>query len=89
MKAVSALWYPPNTGATNSSGFSGLPGGRRFKDIPLFFGIGIYGYWWSSSDDVSSLSYGEFTLSYNHAIIIGTFHTKENGYGFSVRCIRD
>ncbi len=48
MKATT-LWNSPNTGATNSSGFTGLPGGirNRFGSI---FDIGFNGNWWSSSE---------------------------------------
>ena len=46
-------WAQPNTGATNSSGWSGLPGGRGFGTG--FYGLGNYGIWWSSSEDDSNL----------------------------------
>ena len=29
LKDTGTLWQAPNTGATNESGFSGLPGGRQ------------------------------------------------------------
>ena len=44
-------WIAPNEGATNKSGFTGLPGG-----ITIVFGgsyyedLGFKGYWWSSSN---------------------------------------
>ena len=40
-------WLSPNTGATNSSGFSGLPGGYRVKNG--YTQISLEGYWWSST----------------------------------------
>ncbi|MGV9003096.1 FISUMP domain-containing protein [Flavobacterium sp.] len=43
-------WNSPNTAATNSSGFTGLPGGCR-NDYGSFYFIGETGYWWSSSED--------------------------------------
>jgi hypothetical protein len=52
-------WVPPNTGATNSSGFSALPGGYYYEatnldDIFLNFqDIGYTGHWWSSTKDIS------------------------------------
>ena len=39
-------WSSPNSGATNESGFSGLPGGFR-NDVGSFNYIGGYGGWWS------------------------------------------
>ena len=48
--AGTGLWFAPNTDATNSSGFSGLPGGLRFIFGSFTF-QGDYGYWWSSSED--------------------------------------
>jgi uncharacterized protein (TIGR02145 family) len=40
------LWREPNLGATNESGFTGLPGGTRYS-FALFLGIKISGLWWS------------------------------------------
>ncbi len=50
MKATgTSLWNTPNTGATNSSGFTGLPGGYRYYN-GSFYNIGYFGFWWSSSE---------------------------------------
>jgi uncharacterized protein (TIGR02145 family) len=55
-EAGTVTWISPNYGATNSSGFSGLPGGRRISQntdpyLPrrAFSEIGESAYWWSSS----------------------------------------
>jgi uncharacterized protein (TIGR02145 family) len=80
-----ANWSTPNTGATNSSGFSALPGGCRYYDGG--FGYQIYsGYWWSTTEYDASNAYYR-----------GLFYTGSNlcragsgkGYGFSVRLVRD
>src|SRR5574344_393885 len=42
-------WNSPNTGATNETGFTALPGGyRNFSGT--FLDIGNYGYWWSATE---------------------------------------
>ena len=41
-------WNSPNTGATNESGFTALPGGRRDSSNGAFSNVGYYGYWWSA-----------------------------------------
>ena len=78
-------WTSPNTGATNSSGFTAFPGGYR-----SFFGtyslIGNYGLWWSSSEYGSNDAWYRI-LGYNDS---GVNRTDDNKlYGFSVRCVRD
>ena len=45
-------WYNGGNG-TNSSGFSGLPGGGRFGN-GYFLSAGTNGYWWSSSPNLSN-----------------------------------
>ena len=78
-------WFSPNTGATNSTGFTGLPGGYRFVD-GSFSGLGINGYWWSSSENgVGGAWYRNLNFESTNATKIG--QGKELGY--SVRCIRD
>jgi len=49
-------WNSPNQDATNSSGFTGLPGGVRFV-YGIFNLIGIYGYWWSSSENDTTFAW--------------------------------
>jgi uncharacterized protein (TIGR02145 family) len=76
-------WLSPNTGATNSSDFSGLPGGFRYSGG--FFNIGHYGYWWSSTE---SGSYSWLRLlSYYYDTVLHGDYSQANGV--SARCIRD
>jgi len=80
-----AHWTTPNTGATNESGFTGLPGGCRDSYGPFFF-IGNYGFWWSSSEVVSTFAWYRL-LNYDFGIADRDNYYKD--YGFSVRCLRD
>jgi uncharacterized protein (TIGR02145 family) len=85
MKATgTSLWQNPNQDATNSSGFTGLPGGRQGSDGG-FLSIGSIGYWWSSSDLTTSA--WNCYLNYNSGSSIRGILFKTNG--FSVRCLRD
>lgn len=78
-------WNSPNLGATNSSGFTALPGGVRISNIG-FSGLGNNGDFWSSS--ISSVS----TAWYRDLYINDSYVDRPNGNratGFSVRCCRD
>jgi uncharacterized protein (TIGR02145 family) len=82
MKSVTG-WYSPNSGATNSSSFSALPGGSRRE---YGFSTEKSGYWWSATETSSSSAYGR-CLHYDSSSFIVTGGMKT--YGFSVRCIKD
>jgi uncharacterized protein (TIGR02145 family) len=78
-------WNPPNTGATNSSGFTALPGGLRAND-GVFGGMSGSGFWWSSSVLSGSFAWPRYLNHYNSGISRdGNGRTS----GFSVRCCRD
>ncbi len=79
-------WKSPGTGATNSSGFSALPGGNRFDYDGTFNYVGRNGYWWSTTEDSSNNAYNRY-LNYDNADAYRYLFNKSNG--FSVRCIRD
>jgi uncharacterized protein (TIGR02145 family) len=85
LSAGTGLWFAPNTAATNSSGFSGLPGGNRGISSS-FSSRGSSGYWWSSSESVTSKAYYQ-PLSYSAGFAYR--HTNDKQGGFSVRCLRD
>ena len=87
MKETGTLhWNGPNTGATNESGFSALPGGFRNTGNGLFYEAGTYGYWWSATEYSSTHAYGRF-LGYGSAEVGRNNYVKSDG--FSVRCIKD
>ena len=75
-------WIPGGNG-TNSSGFSGLPGGYRSND-GYFNLAGSYGYWWSSSP-FGSLAW--YRVLGNDEDVFRNSNSLR--YGFSVRCVRD
>ena len=45
------IWYSPNTGATNESGFSVLPGGARYSNNGDFCCINSHAFFWSATVD--------------------------------------
>lgn len=78
-------WYSPNAGATNSSGFTGLPGGIRYNNGNIDY-IGFFSSLWSSTEN--SANYALYrALGYHVATIVRNVYPKD--FGFSVRCLRD
>jgi uncharacterized protein (TIGR02145 family) len=80
-------WNSPNIGATNSSGFSALPGGWRYYYYGTFINIGHDCNWWSATEYNTLCAYSSGLL-YNYT------HMYNGGYcskvhGFSVRCVKD
>ncbi len=79
-------WNPPNVGANNESGFTGLPGGYRSLSVS-FYNIKNNGSYWSSTEsDDASKSYGRGLTSSQSAVSY-SISNKETGY--SIRCVRD
>ena len=81
---TTTLWASPNIDATNSSGFSGLPGGTSYHGT--FYDVGFFGVWWSATERNSSDAWAPYTY-YNHGGLNGDYHNKERG--FSVRLVKD
>lgn len=84
-------WVRPNTGATNVSNFSALPGGflgYYGSDLGLgYYRLGYEGNWWSDTEKSSTRAWMYFL-----------YHDKENKFngtnlfkneGLSVRCVKD
>jgi uncharacterized protein (TIGR02145 family) len=87
MKAVSGLWISPNSGATNSSGFTGLPGSyRRADGIYYFAGIGNDFVFWSSTENNQTDLWFRGLYSYGAGSYRGS---QPKNYGNSVRCLKD
>ncbi len=81
-------WYSPNSGATNASGFSALPGGYRRSNLS-FDQLGDFAYFWSSYAEGDSLSiYARFRVLFNGDTTVGRNSTLKL-HGYSVRCIRN
>ena len=76
-------WYGGGNG-TNSSGFSGLPGGYR-PYSGSFLDAGINGYWWSSSP-FGSFAWYRALYYYFEDVFRSDYSLR---FGFSVRCVRD
>ena len=85
IEAGTGLWYAPNAGATDSVGFSCLPGGYRIN-YGTFYSLGNVAFFWTSSD--STAVYGwNMILDANNPELQSYFNPK--AAGFSVRCAKD
>jgi uncharacterized protein (TIGR02145 family) len=85
LKSTTTHWFAPNIGATNESGFSGLPCGLR-KDGGLYDLIRDNGYWWSFTEDPPNNAW-DFRLqsSMDDSFLVSNFKR----FGFSVRCLKN
>jgi uncharacterized protein (TIGR02145 family) len=90
MKATgTTLWQNPNGSATNESGFTGLPGGSvdPFLNNGSFTGIGLFGFWWSSTLNSNILEASYFSLNASDGTVNSGQENRK--YGFAVRCVKD
>jgi uncharacterized protein (TIGR02145 family) len=89
-EAGTAHWAAPNTGATNESGFTGLPGGWRYfeNNEAGFWMFEIEGMWWSSNIFPNLLNnhVGWRLQSENEYIHYSPFYDVVGG---SVRCVKN
>lgn len=80
-------WNSPNTGATNSIGFSALPGGIRFWS-GVYYGIGTHAYFWTLQEYIPPSDYAWYlVLFHDQATSYKTMDYKMSG--MSVRCVKD
>ena len=75
-------WSYPNTGATNSSGWTGLPVGFRYIDS---WATNSGGFWWSASES-GSMSWVRSLNLYDDDV--GRYDSNRSN-GFSARCIKN
>jgi len=83
-------WDSPNTGATNESGFSALPGGDRNTEGSFVNIIG-YALFWSSTKITSNFT---SIYAWNRILYYDNGNVRSYGYyskssGASVRCLKD
>lgn len=85
-------WITANTSATNESGFTGLPTGKRDSGgsdpEPFFNFMGACAYYWSSTEPGPNYAVGNFCrLSCDNATVYRYNNSKAEG--FAVRLVKD
>jgi uncharacterized protein (TIGR02145 family) len=85
MKATGTqFWSFPSNGS-NSSGFTGLPGG--FRNVDGTFGIlGYNGFWWSATEENEQKAFNRSIIYTDNVLSVGS---SSKNQGFSVRCLKD
>lgn len=84
-EAGTTHWVSPNTGATNSSGFTALPGGSHYTDGSFYLN-GKYGWYWSTNESSTTEAWHEY-VQYNNSNVYR--HSGSKSIGFSVRCLKN
>ncbi len=85
VEASTGFFLSPNADASNSSGFSAIPGGGRYS-AGTFDLIGAQACWWSSTAGSETNSWDRY-LHYNFGSAFRGSGVKY--FGFSVRCLKD
>lgn len=78
-------WDKPNTGATNSSGFTALAGGYRAEN-GVFISLNAYAVFWTSTHYSSGFAWDRYlNAAYSEVFRFSPLRS----YGNSVRCVKD
>lgn len=86
MKEIGSIhWINPNIGATNESGFTGLPAGIRTNE-GVFVNVGINTIFWSNLQFHSYTAFDR-ALTYDYT---GVYYDNDfKRCGLSIRCVKD
>jgi len=79
-------WDKPNIGATNESGFTGIPGGNHHPKGSFLY-MGVCGHWWSSTEYEKNFAW-RLRLRYD-TDIENFLDYAPKLMGWSVRCVKD
>ncbi|HJW30298.1 MAG TPA: fibrobacter succinogenes major paralogous domain-containing protein [Saprospiraceae bacterium] len=95
-------WNTPNSGATNSSMFTALPGGARFVTVcssgcvPAYYGhLLIEANWWTTStstsnpDNALSRSADNTSTRFYRSAFLGGIGYYDKRTGYSIRCVKN
>jgi uncharacterized protein (TIGR02145 family) len=82
-------WFSPNNGATNSSGFSALPGSWMSYSGQTAVPVGESGLWWSSTLKTGTDKFAWIRALYYDDSGIDKYADGSVENGLSVRCIKD
>ncbi|MBN1894353.1 fibrobacter succinogenes major paralogous domain-containing protein, partial [bacterium] len=85
-EAGTTHWLTPNTGATNESGFTGIPNGSRYYYDGTFERQYSVALFWSSTEKDADRVWSRY-LSYEISTVLRSFGNTKNG--FSVRLVKD
>jgi uncharacterized protein (TIGR02145 family) len=81
-------WTQPNTGATNETGFTALPGGWRFNNDGLFKELNDTGRWWTSTGhEIYGSAAWYRQMKFNGRNVFR--HNLLKGHGYCIRCMKD
>ena len=82
-------WNTPNTGGTNSSGLTVLPGGgfTIYEGVPYTIELHETAVFWTATEQTSTNAIGRILHYYNDNI--EHFAAPKTERGYSVRCVKD
>jgi len=80
-------WMAPNSGATNESGFTGLPAGFYASYVTDYLNQEEDGFWWSATHEDPDEQWFVI-LIHDSQQAVGDYDESYK-YGLSVRCVRD
>ena len=83
-ESIGNFWWGGNFEATNATGFTGLPGGRRNLNGSFEF-IHAVGIYWTSTE--TTPNHGWSRWLYNNGPELGSYGIEQDA--FSVRCVKD
>ncbi|MEX1189864.1 MAG: fibrobacter succinogenes major paralogous domain-containing protein [Bacteroidia bacterium] len=86
LKSTSNLWLFPNTGASNSTGFTALPGGYYSGSFG-HFDISYYAYFWSTTQ--GSQSNQAWSIGLSNADAVASRLSSAKVWHMSCRCVED
>ncbi len=85
-EAGTSHWDTPNTGATDESGFTALPGGFRGAQGTCYY-IGYWCQYWTSTSPFESVAYYRQMAADSEGVDNGKGNAIQRLCGLSVRCL--